>query len=133
MPRSGALLSLSREHHTSLVVARDARRAASTGDPAALSAAIKRIESHWTTLLVRHFEVEERLLEIVGSALDAEVAARIRAEHEELERLVSNSCELDSMERLRRFSDLLGSHVRYEERIVFPQLQSHPGIINANI
>ena len=133
MPRSGALLSLSREHHTSLVVARDARRAASTGDPAALSAAIKRIESHWTTLLVRHFEVEERLLEIVGSALDAEVAARIRAEHEELERLVSNSCELDSMERLRRFSDLLGSHVRYEERIVFPQLQSHPGIINANV
>jgi hypothetical protein len=133
MPRSGALLSLSREHHASLVVARDARRTASTGDPAALSAAIKRIESHWTKLLVRHFEVEERLLEIVGSALDAEVAARIRAEHEELERLVSNSCELDPMERLRRFSDLLGSHVRYEERIVFPQLQSHPGIINANI
>jgi hypothetical protein len=133
MPRSGALLSLSREHHASLVVARDARRAAGIGDPATLSAAIKRIESHWTTLLVRHFEVEERLLETVGSALDVEMAARIRAEHEELRGLACNSCELDPMERLRRFGDLLGSHVRYEERIVFPQLQSHPGIINANV
>lgn len=133
MPRIGALLSLSREHHTSLVVAREARRAASTGDPAVLSAAIERIESHWATLLVRHFEVEERLLETVGSVLDAEVAARIRAEHEELRGLGCNSCELDPMERLRRFSDLLGSHVRYEERIVFPQLQSHPDIINAEV
>lgn len=133
MPRIGALLSLSREHHTSLVVARDARRAASTGDPAALSAAIKRIESHWATLLVRHFEVEERLLETVGSAFDAEMAARIRAEHEELQELACNSCELDPLERLRRFGDLLGSHVRYEERIVFPQLQSHSGIINVDV
>ncbi|MBN9133426.1 MAG: hemerythrin domain-containing protein [Nitrosospira multiformis] len=133
MPRIDALLSLSREHHTSLVVAREARRAASTGDPAALSAAVKRIESHWATLLVRHFEVEERLLETVESVLGAEVAARIRAEHEELRELGCNSCELDPRERLRRFSDLLGSHVRYEERIVFPQLQSHPGIINAGV
>jgi hypothetical protein len=133
MPRIGALLSLSREHHASLVVARDARRAAGTGDPAALSAAIKRIESHWTTLLVRHFEVEEQLLETVESSLDAEMAARIRAEHEELRGLACNSCKLDPRERLRRFGDLLGSHVRYEERIVFPQLQSHPGIINANV
>jgi hemerythrin-like domain-containing protein len=133
MPRIGTLLSLSREHHTSLVVAREARRAASTGDPAALSTAIKRIESHWAILLVRHFEVEERLLETVGSVLDAEVAARIRAEHEELRGLGCNSCELDPMERLRRFSDLLGSHVRYEERIVFPQLQSHSGIINVDV
>lgn len=133
MPRIGALLSLSHEHHISLVVARDARRAASTGGPAALSAAIKRIESHWATLLVRHFEVEERLLETVGSAFDAEVAARIRAEHKELRGLACNSCELDPIERLRRFSDLLGSHVRYEERFIFPQLQSHPGIINADV
>ncbi|SET24467.1 Hemerythrin HHE cation binding domain-containing protein [Nitrosospira multiformis] len=133
MSRIGALLSLSREHHTSLVVARDARRAASTGDPAVLSAAIRDIESHWATLLVRHFEVEERLLETVGSAFAAEVAARIRAEHEELRRLACNTCELTPIDRLRRFGELLGSHVRYEERIAFPQLQSHSCITKADI
>lgn len=127
------MLSLSREHHTSLVVARDARRAASTGDPAVLCAAIRDIENHWATLLVRHFEVEERLLETVGSAFAAEVAARIRAEHEELRRLACNTCELTPIGRLRRFGELLGSHVRYEERIAFPQLQSHSCIIKADI
>lgn len=127
------MLSLSREHQTSLVMARDARRAASTGDPTVLSAAIRDIESHWATLLVRHFEMEERLLETVGSAFAAEVAARIRAEHEELRRLACNTCELTPIDRLRRFGELLGSHVRYEERIAFPQLQSHSCITNADV
>jgi hypothetical protein len=27
---------------------------------------------------------------------------------------------------LRKFADLAGAHVRYEERVFFPQLQSHP-------
>lgn len=133
MPRIGALLSLSREHHTSLVVARDARRVANTGDPAVLSTAIREIESHCATLLVRHFEVEERLLETVGTTFDAEVAARIRAEHEELRKLACNTCELTPIDRLRRFGELLGSHVRYEERTAFPQLQSHSCIINTDI
>ncbi len=30
--------------------------------------------------------------------------------------------------RLRRFGDLLAAHVRYEERVIFPQLQSHSGM-----
>lgn len=126
------MLSLSREHHTSLVVARDARRAATTDDPAALSAAVACIESHWRLLLASHFKLEEQLLETVEGVLDAEVVGRILAEHEELRRLACNSCELAPMERLRRFGELLGSHVRYEERVVFPQLQSHPCIINTD-
>lgn len=132
MPRIGALLSLSREHHTSLVVARDARRAAAATDPATLSTAVERIESHLRTLLVAHFKLEEQLLETVEGVLDAEVIGRILAEHEELRRLACNSCELAPMERLQRFGELLGSHVRYEERVVFPQLQSHPCIINTD-
>ncbi|HKX52562.1 MAG TPA: hemerythrin domain-containing protein [Nitrosospira sp.] len=133
MPRTGALLSLSREHHASLVVARDARRAAGAADPAVLRAAVERIERHWHALLAAHFEQEERLLETAEDVLDAETIAQIFAEHEELRRLACNSCELDRVERLRRFSELLGSHVRYEERIVFPQLQSHPCVINPRV
>ena len=129
MPRIGALLSLSREHHTSLVMARDARRTANEQDAAALSIMLARMETHWHTLLAEHFEQEERLIRLIQVAedtLDPESVARILAEHGELQMLASGPCTLEPAERLRRFGDLLGAHVRYEERTFFPQLQSHP-------
>lgn len=132
MPRIGALLSLSREHHTSLVMARDARRAASSNEAAVLSAAIERIERHWQMLLAAHFEQEERLIRIAKDTLDPESVERILTEHAELRMLGEDSCELESAERLRRFGDLLSVHVRYEERAFFPQLQSHPCVANTD-
>jgi len=134
MPRIGALLSLSREHHTSLVMARDARRAANEKDAAAVSIMIARMETHWHTLLAEHFEQEERLIRLIQVAedtLDPESVARILAEHGELQMLASGPCTLEPAERLRRFGDLLGAHVRYEERTFFPQLQSHPCVAAA--
>lgn len=125
MPRAGPLLSLSREHHVSLVLARDARRAAGGEDPATLSAAIQRIENHWNSLLAAHFEQEERLLNAAKDALDPASVARIFAEHAELQLLGSKPC-LEPTARLHRFGELLSAHVRYEERVIFPQLQSHP-------
>lgn len=133
MPRIGALLGLSHEHHASLVVARDARRAVSENDAAAVSTAIERIEVHWRTVLSAHFEQEERLLKNAGDALDPESVPRILAEHAELRMLGGGSCRLEPVERLRRFGELLGSHVRYEERIVFPQLQSHLCIADTDV
>lgn len=126
MPRIGALLSLSREHHASLVMARDARHAAKEKDAAALSIMMSRVEAHWHTLMAAHFEQEERLMRIAEDTLDPESVARILAEHGELRVLASGPCTLEPAARLRRFGDLLGAHVRYEERVFFPQLQSHP-------
>lgn len=126
MPRIGALLSLSREHHTSLVMARDARRAANEKDATIVSMALARVEAHWHTLLAAHFEQEERLMRVAEDTLDPESVARILAEHGELQMLASGPCTLEPTERLRRFGDLLGAHVRYEERVFFSQLQSHP-------
>ena len=139
MPRIGALLPLSREHHTSLVIARDARHAAGENSPTSLSAAIERIENHWHSVLAAHFEQEERLIGIAGGALDPESVARILSEHAELRLLGSGPCELEPAVRLRRFGELLNAHVRFEERTFFPQLQSSPciaqidAIANANI
>lgn len=126
MPRVGALLSLSREHHTSLVMARDARRAATSDDPAVLFAAIERVEAHWHALMVAHFEQEERLIRLAEDMLDPEPVGRILAEHVELRTLAAGPCKLQPAARLRRFSDLTSTHVRYEERVFFPQLQLHP-------
>ncbi|SDW31413.1 hemerythrin domain-containing protein [Nitrosomonas oligotropha] len=131
MPRSGALLSLSREHHSSLVLARAIRQAAESGDSAALPAMMKRIEEHWRTVLCEHFAREEHLLRLAADAVDAESVDRILAEHAELRSLACGPCELDLPARLRRFGELLAAHVRYEERVLFPQLQSHPSIDSA--
>ncbi|SOD41743.1 hypothetical protein [Nitrosovibrio sp. Nv4] len=132
MPRIGALLSLSREHHTSLVMARDARRATSSNDAAVLSAAVEQIERHWHMLLAVHFEQEERLIQVAKDTLDPVSVERILTEHAELRMLGAGPCQLEPAERLRRFADLLRAHVRYEERAFFPQLQSHPCVANTD-
>lgn len=128
MPRTGALLSLSREHHSSLVIARAARQAAGSGDSAAFSAMVQRIEEHWQTVLCEHFAQEEQLLRLATDAADAESINRILTEHAELRLLACGPCELDLPARLQRFGELLAAHVRYEERVLFPQLQSHPSV-----
>lgn len=134
MPRTGALLSLSREHHASLVMARTARRAANeaenetdrTAGAVAIAAAVASIEAHWHTLMAAHLEQEEQLIRIAEDTLDSRAVARILAEHAELRILAAGPCFLEPVARLRRFADLLSTHVRYEERTFFPQLQSHP-------
>ncbi|MEO8991839.1 MAG: hemerythrin domain-containing protein [Nitrosospira sp.] len=132
MPRTGALLGLSREHHTSLVVARDVRRAANEKDSAALAGAIARIEAHWHTVMAAHVAEEERLIRIAEDILEAQAVARILADHAELRMLASGPCSLEPVVRSLRFADLVVTHVRFEERVFFPQLQMHPCIANAD-
>jgi hypothetical protein len=136
MLRTGDLLSLSREHHTALVLARTALRAADAADasesggarsnglgPDAVRSATAAMEAHWHAVMAAHFEQEERLIQLAGDALDAESAQRVMAEHSELRRLAAGPCDLEPVDRLRRFANLLRAHVRYEERAFFPQLQ----------
>jgi hemerythrin-like domain-containing protein len=135
------LLSLSREHHTALVLARTAQRAvdASTIDAAdlanpasdALRAATAAIEAHWHATMSSHFEREERLIQLAGDALDTQSVQRILAEHAELRMLAAGLCDLGPVDRLRRFANLIRTHVRYEERVLFPQLQAHDQVCDA--
>jgi hypothetical protein len=125
MPRIGPLLALSREHHQTLVIARDARRAAVSNDEAVLSGMIARVEDHWRNVMADHFRREERLVKVAEDSLDPESVARFISEHEELQRLGSGTCQLSPIMRLQSFADLASAHVRYEERIFFPQLQSN--------
>jgi hemerythrin-like domain-containing protein len=127
MPRAGALLSLSREHHTALVLARTALRAADGGEAGAVHDATSEVEAHWHAVMRSHFEREERLIQLAKSALDARLVHRIMAEHAELRMLAAGPCELEPVDRLRRFANLLRAHVRHEERVLFPQLQTHGG------
>ncbi len=132
MPRSAALLSLSREHHASLVMARAARKAAESGDKALYKTTMARIQAHWQTVLAAHFAQEEELLRRMGDALDPEWVARVFAEHRELRTLACESNAPDPAARLSRFGDLLAAHVRFEERVLFPQLESRLGARSAS-
>jgi hemerythrin-like domain-containing protein len=131
MPRAGVLLSLSREHHSALVLARTAQRAAEAaeaGETGAVRSAISEIEAHWQAVMASHFRREERLIQRAKDALDARSAQQIMAEHAELRMLATGPCDLEPAVRLRRFADLLRAHVRYEERVLFPQLQTHDSV-----
>jgi hemerythrin-like domain-containing protein len=114
-------------------MARAARKAAESEDSAAYSAAVERIEAHWQTVLAAHFAQEEVLVRLAEESLDAEAVARFFAEHAELRRLACGPCALEPAARLRRFGDLLAAHVRFEERVLFPQLQSHPRVASVSI
>jgi hypothetical protein len=107
-------------------MARDARRAADNNDAVVMTAPVARMENHWHAVMAAHFEQEERLIGMAEDTLDPESVARILSEHSELRRLAPGPCELEPAARLRKFADLASAHVRYEERVFFPQLQSHP-------
>lgn len=126
------MLPLSREHHASLVMARVARRAVDDKSSAACSTAMANMEVHWHTLMAKHFDQEEQLIKIAAESLDPKSVLRILAEHAELRTLACGPCLLEPATRLRRFADLMVAHVRYEERILFPQLQSHPSLASVN-
>ncbi len=136
MPRTGILLSLSREHHSALVLARAASRAAESGDANVQAEMIERIEIYWESIMARHFEVEEQLMAQIGKDLDSQSVMQVLSEHAELRLLVDRECTMEPVARLRRFGDVLYTHVRFEERHFFPQLQAshdlevdpaHPG------
>ena len=130
MPRSDFLLPLSREHHTALVLARAARKAISTNDRATCLEVLAKIEVHWHSVMAAHFEKEEQLIRLAETMLNPEDVRRIYSEHSELRALVHNSCMLELSVRLCKFADLMAAHVRYEERVLFPQLQRcHNGIL----
>lgn len=141
MPRTGVLLSLSREHHISLVMARNARRAADNigckdnipDRSAAVASGVAAMEAHWHTLMAAHVEQEEQLIKMAGDMLEPESVARILAEHAELQTLASGPGVLEPAMRLRMFADLIRAHIRYEERTFFPQLQSHACVANADV
>lgn len=123
MPRSGALLSLSRDHHTALVLARAARKAVENADPTACEEVLVKIEEHWRSVMASHFAQEEQLLQAMKNQLAMETISRILSDHALLRGLIVESSTREPLARLQQLGDLLASHVRFEERVLFPQLQ----------
>jgi len=124
MKRHPDLLQLSREHHGALKLARDARRAAASGDAREIAALAQRVVQVFPVELDPHFCVEEQgILLLLAQAGQHELVARTLADHAELRRLALALATPDA-DTLLYFADLLGAHVRFEEREVFEAAQA---------
>lgn len=125
MQRHASLQDLSREHHTALRLALDARRAAASGDPARVRAAAQACAELFPRELEPHFVAEEiELLPLLAQAGEAALVARTEDDHAQLRALAAQLPAADAA-LLQRFAELLTEHVRFEERELFEVVQTH--------
>lgn len=125
MKRHLDLLQLSREHYGALKLARDARRAAESGKPGDVAALAQRVVQTFAGELDPHFHVEEQgILVLLAQAGEHGLVARTLADHAELRRL-AGALSQPAADTLMRFAELLGAHVRFEEREVFDAAQTN--------
>lgn len=124
MKRHPDLLQLSREHYGALKLARNTRRAAESGEPDAVAALAQRVVEVFPVELDPHFCAEEQgILVLLAQTGRDGLVARTLADHAELRRLAKALATPDA-DTLLRFADLLGAHVRFEEREVFEAAQT---------
>ena len=109
---------LSREHHHALLLCWKIRNGLSKG---IVPERIKNYASWFSkTQLLPHFEMEERLLfPMLGR--QHEGIERALQEHQTIKELLES--ENGSTETLREIADKLETHIRFEERILFNEIQ----------
>lgn len=120
MKRHPALRQLSSDHHTGLVLARQARLAAN-GSADEQQATWSLLVERFGAELEPHFRLEENgLLVALERAGEALLVERTLREHKEVRALVAQ----DRPEGLARFAELLTAHIRFEERELFERAQT---------
>ena len=124
MQRAEALKGLSREHHEALVLARHA--CATAEDPNGVDAQAQRTHllERWALQFAPHFALEEQtLLPALGRAGHSEPVVIALSQHNELRGLVERLRHGD-MAALALWGEAMATHVRYEERTLFPLAQT---------
>ncbi len=128
MKRHEALIPLSREHHGTLILARLLRSDAPAykGLPLESKAKAEYAMKYYREELLQHFEQEEKMIPLlkgINTRLD-ELLASMKTEHERLHTLF-NSINLDFelSPQLDKLGRNLESHVRKEDREIFPLIQ----------
>ncbi len=124
MKRSTALQPLSREHHTALTLAKACERAVQSRDEERVAQTCQRVIQAFSDELEPHFQIEEQaLLPHLHSAETQPLAQRTLADHQQLRALL-DGLQQNDVGALDSFGKLLSAHVRFEERELFPALES---------
>lgn len=125
MKRHADLVQLSREHHAALKLARAARLAAESGCPERVATAARHAATAFRDELEAHFRYEERtLLDRLERAGLHALVERTAREHAQLRQLAAALSTQADTDVLARFAELLGEHVRFEERELFESAQT---------
>ena len=123
MKRSPILQPLSREHHTTLTLAKACERAAQSGDEALVSQTCQRAIQAFSDALEPHFQFEEvSLLPLLHTTATQPLVERTLADHQQLSGLI-NALRQSDAGALDTFGKCLSAHVRFEERELFPVLE----------
>ena len=124
MKRTPALQPLSREHHTALTLAKACERAAQSRDEERVAQTCQRAIRAFADELEPHFQIEEMsLLPLLHSADNKPLEQRALEDHQQLRALL-NGLRQNDIEALDNFGKCLSAHVRFEERELFPALES---------
>lgn len=117
--RHKALKPLSREHHHGLLLSWKIRAGFSKEvNPKRIRAyADWFFENH----LIPHFELEETHIFPILSNDENELVKRALAEHRRLKRLFEE--REDDTKTLSKIEEELDKHIRFEERVLFPEIQ----------
>jgi len=118
LKRHKALQPLSREHHHGLLLSWKIRSGFNKNiDP-------KRIKTYtdwfFKSHLIPHFEMEEKHIFTILES-DSELIKRALAEHRRLKRLFNETTDITKS--LGKIEEELEQHIRFEERVLFPEIQ----------
>lgn len=138
MKRHPALIPLSHDHHDALVVARGlilGRATAPRSDwPPDRRSQVTRVTAFFSDTLRAHFEAEEQSVYPVaarGIKGGSKMVADLVAEHQQIRQLV-HELEADPVsaleQRLSALGNLIESHIRTEERVLFEAMQRELGM-----
>lgn len=122
MKRNENIVKLSRDHHASLLFCWKLRQGVKRH--AAWEKMIKYVNYFWDHHFAVHFKEEEKIL---FAPLKDEVVQKAVDDHRKIKRLIDNlnsSSPENRQDELSRLADVVDEHVRYEERILFPHLES---------
>ncbi|MGH0035311.1 MAG: hemerythrin domain-containing protein [Myxococcota bacterium] len=122
MKRHPALQPLSDDHHGALVLARRLRRLPEAMAPADLEPLAFEVRQKFEVELEPHFRTEEdRLLPILVRRGAAALVDRTLDDHARLRQLVGGDWVPGTAQEI---GTLLEQHVRFEERVLFPEAES---------
>ncbi|HID45027.1 MAG TPA: hemerythrin domain-containing protein [Chromatiaceae bacterium] len=126
MKRQQELISLSREHHQSLRLAKQCLDTAATGDEAKCIALCEHIASIFDQEWDRHFLNEEKSIFNITATLSGkihELGKQLVDEHNKM-RAMAAQMHPGDCGKLADFGALLKDHTRLEERELFPLVEA---------
>lgn len=118
LKRHEAIQPLSREHHQGLLLCWKIKKGFSTGvEPARMK---KYTDWFWENQLRHHFRIEEELVfPVLGANND--LVEQALEEHQHLQYLFQE--EKDDKAALEMIKNDLETHIRFEERVLFQEIQ----------